>query len=52
MHSSATEYEDLLVSSEDKVATITLSRPDKLNALTEPMMRRLQRALEPSSDSG
>ena len=46
MQSIVTGYEDLLVSIDDKIATITLNRPDKLNALTEPMTRGLQRALE------
>lgn len=38
--------EHVLVSVEDRVATLTLNRPEKLNALSEPMIRDATAALE------
>ncbi|MHB8575636.1 MAG: enoyl-CoA hydratase/isomerase family protein [Dehalococcoidia bacterium] len=38
-------YEDLLVEYEDHVTTITLNRPERLNAISGPMLSGLSRAL-------
>lgn len=40
------EYENLLVSVSDRIATITVNRPKSLNALTPSTMRELSAALE------
>lgn len=40
-----TEYKDLLYRVEDGIATITLNRPDRLNAITWPMLESLSAAL-------
>ncbi len=40
------EYENLLVSVGDRIATITVNRPKSLNALTPSTMRELSAALE------
>jgi enoyl-CoA hydratase/carnithine racemase len=40
-----TEYADLLYEVADGVATITLNRPDRLNAITAPMLDSLSAAL-------
>ncbi len=39
------EYEDLIVESEGHVTTITLNRPERLNAISGPMLSGLSRAL-------
>jgi 2-(1,2-epoxy-1,2-dihydrophenyl)acetyl-CoA isomerase len=39
-------YEHILVSESESVATITLNRPDKLNAFVGHMRRDLAEALE------
>lgn len=45
--------EDVLVSRDGDIATVTLNRPDKLNALTRPMWRRLGEVMtELSADDG
>ena len=38
-------YEDLLYESDGHVATITLNRPERLNAISGPMLRSFSRAL-------
>lgn len=43
--SNRTMYEDLLVEAEDGVCTITLNRPERLNAISRPMLDGLSRAL-------
>jgi len=40
-----TAYTDLLYETQDHVATITLNRPDRLNAISAPMLESLSRAL-------
>ncbi len=44
-------YDHLLVSTDGLIATITLNRPDKRNALALPMIRELHRAFEAVGDS-
>ena len=39
-------YEQILFEVQDGVATLTLNRPDRLNALTTPMTRELLEALK------
>ena len=39
------EYTDLLYEIDDNVATITLNRPDRLNAITGPMLESISEAL-------
>ena len=39
------KVEPVLYSEEDTVATITLNRPEQLNAMTDPLMRGLSKAL-------
>jgi len=41
----SSEYEDLLYEIDGNVATITLNRPERLNAISGPMLRSLSRAL-------
>lgn len=49
----SSEYEDLLYEVGGGVATITLNRPDRLNAISGPMLRSLSRALRDADlDSG
>jgi 2-(1,2-epoxy-1,2-dihydrophenyl)acetyl-CoA isomerase len=45
-------YDTLLVGIEDRVGTITLNRPDRLNALTVEMVAELREALVMLSGSG
>ncbi len=40
-----TEYSDLLYEADGGIVTITLNRPDRLNAITMPMLESLSRAL-------
>lgn len=42
--------DDILYDVADPVATIRLNRPDKLNALTSPMLRRLRAAVDAAAD--
>ncbi len=42
------QYADLLYDVNDHVATITLNRPDRLNAISGPMLESLSRALSDS----
>ena len=47
------EYEDLTYEVREQIATITLNRPERLNALSEPMTEGLARALhEAQVDDG
>ena len=46
------EYRNLLVSVEDRIATITVNRPKSLNALTLSTMRELAAALEEIASRG
>ena len=47
------EYADLLYEVEDGIATITLNRPDRLNAISPPMLRSFSEAFrEADVDSG
>jgi enoyl-CoA hydratase/carnithine racemase len=47
------EYADLLYEVEDGIATITLNRPDRLNAISPPMLRSFSEAFrEADLDSG
>ncbi|MEK7777915.1 MAG: enoyl-CoA hydratase/isomerase family protein [Chloroflexota bacterium] len=39
-------YETILVNNDDGVVTLTLNRPEKMNALTGPMMQEITDALE------
>ena len=46
-------YEDLIVEHEENITTITLDRPDRLNAISGPMLSGLSRALtEAEKDPG
>ncbi len=47
----ATTYETLLFEVQDKTATITVNRPDKLNALNPTVIRELTRAVYEVSNS-
>lgn len=48
-----TEYSELLYDKADGIATITLNRPERLNAISGPMLRSLTQALRDSDlDSG
>ena len=40
------EYSNLLVDVQDRIATLSLNRPDKLNALNEQTIRELSQAVE------
>jgi enoyl-CoA hydratase/carnithine racemase len=42
----AMDYQDILYSVDDKVATITLNRPDRMNAWTPTMERDVRHAME------
>lgn len=44
-----TAYEDILYAVKDRVAVITLNRPDKLNAWTAPMQASIKRAVVAAS---
>ncbi|MCE9521505.1 MAG: enoyl-CoA hydratase [Alphaproteobacteria bacterium] len=44
-----TAYEDILYTVKDKIAVITLNRPDKLNAWTAPMQASVKRAIVDAS---
>ncbi len=46
------EYQDLLYGLQDGVATITLNRPDRLNAISGPMLSSLSAALRASDVDG
>ena len=39
-------FENLMLTDRDGVATLTVNRPDKLNALNEPTLSELETALE------
>ncbi len=39
-------YELLLLDISDRIATVTINRPDKLNALSDPLMRELAAAMD------
>lgn len=39
-------YENILVDKQDKVATITLNRPDKMNSLTPKMQQEFMKAMD------
>jgi len=41
-----TDYTDLLYDVQDSIATITLNRPDRLNAISGPMLESISRALQ------
>lgn len=45
-------YDDLLVSVSDRIATITVNRPDKLNALSDAVIEQLDRAVEEIASRG
>jgi len=40
------EYSNLLIDVQDRIATVTLNRPDKLNALNEQTIRELGQAMD------
>src|SRR3990172_3975131 len=40
------EYENILLKQEERIATITLNRPEKLNALGDPIFTDLEAALK------
>jgi enoyl-CoA hydratase/carnithine racemase len=44
-----TAYEDILYAVKDRIAVITLNRPDKLNAWTAPMQASIKRAIVDAS---
>ena len=39
------EYEDIIYTKEEGIATLTLNRPDKMNAFTPGMSASIQRAV-------
>ena len=39
-------YKDILYSVEERIATITLNRPDRMNALTKNLLEELHRAFD------
>src|SRR3546814_810516 len=43
-------FQDIIYAVEDGIATITLNRPDKLNAFTETMRRELIEAFDRTDD--
>jgi enoyl-CoA hydratase/carnithine racemase len=50
MSSSKTSYQEILYATADHVATITLNRPDKLNAWTPTMASEVMAAMRAASD--
>ena len=42
------DYSDILYDVDDSIATITLNRPDKLNAFTNAMVREMRDAFDRS----
>jgi Enoyl-CoA hydratase (EC 4.2.1.17) len=40
-------YQDILYGVEDRVATVTLNRPDRMNAWTPTMEREVREAMAP-----
>jgi enoyl-CoA hydratase len=44
------EYQYILYEKKDKIATVTLNRPDKLNALNVPMQEELAAAIKKASE--
>ena len=44
------DFEDVLYDVKGRVAVITLNRPEKLNALSDPMRENLPRAIQAASD--
>jgi len=40
------KYKNILLKLDGKVATITLNRPEKLNAINDEMLRDLRKALD------
>jgi len=45
-------YQDILYGVEDKIATITLNRPDRMNAWTPTMEREVREAMQAAADDG
>ena len=45
-----TKYKDIIYDKKDNIATITLNRPDKMNALSDTLMAELPAALEESDN--
>jgi enoyl-CoA hydratase/carnithine racemase len=43
-------YENILLETSDHIATITLNRPEKLNALSPALLEELTQALEAIND--